>query len=158
MELRIRAVMSSPVISIESRTTLPEIRTILQTHNIRRVPVVDSNRLVGIVTLGDVRNAFASDATTLSVYELTYLLDNITAGTIMRTNLITVSSDTTIVEAARLMLEHKISGLPVVDEGRLVGMITESDIFRAVIAGGVAVASHYAATMPACTIKPRLVV
>ena len=97
--------------------------------------MLDDDRVVGIVTYGDIRNAFPSDATTLSIYELSYLIGQVSAADIMRRAVITVDADTSVVDVARLMLTQKISGLPVVDNGKLVGMITESDIFRAVITG-----------------------
>ncbi|HET9495853.1 MAG TPA: CBS domain-containing protein, partial [Chloroflexia bacterium] len=102
--------------------------------SIRRLPVVDHGRLVGIVTLGDLREARPSPATSLSIYELNYLLAKLTVGQVMTHNPLTVSPHTPIPTAARIMLEHKVSGLPVVDEDkRPVGIITESDIFRMLI-------------------------
>jgi len=135
--LLVRTLMNSPVITISPTTTLPHIKTLLREHQIRRLPVVDRNRLVGIVTLGDVRNACPSEATTLSIYELSYLLTTVTAADIMRQSVVTVQADTLVAEAARLMLTQKISGLPVLNGSHLVGMLTESDIFRAVISGQV---------------------
>jgi CBS domain-containing protein len=129
--------MNSPVITISPSTTLPYIKTLLREHQIRRLPVVDRNRLVGIVTLGDVRNACPSEATTLSIYELSYLLTTVTAADIMRQSVVAVQADSPVADAARLMLTQKISGLPVLDGSQLVGMLTESDIFRAVISGQV---------------------
>lgn len=133
--LFVHEVMSSSVISITPRTRLPQIKHLLREHNIRRLPVVNRTQLIGIVTLGDVRNAFPSDATTLSRYELSDLLDQVTAQEVMRTDVITIAPDASLVEAVQLMLQHKVSGLPVVDNQQLVGIITESDIFRAIIAG-----------------------
>ncbi|WP_052343759.1 CBS domain-containing protein [Kallotenue papyrolyticum] len=133
--LLVRDLMRHPVITATPRTTLPQLNQILHEHHIRRVPIVDGDRLVGIVTRGDIRNAFPSDATTLSVYELSYLLSRVTAAEIMRTAVITIAADAPVVEAARLMVHHKISGLPVMDGRRMVGMISESDILQAVVAG-----------------------
>jgi CBS domain-containing protein len=135
--LLVRTLMNSPVITISPSTTLPYIKTLLREHQIRRLPVVDRNRLVGIVTLGDVRNACPSEATTLSIYELSYLLTTVTAANIMRQSVVAVQADSAVADAARLMLTQKISGLPVLDGSQLVGMLTESDIFRAVISGQV---------------------
>jgi len=90
--------------------------------------------LVGIITLGDVRGAEPSGATSLSIWELNYLLSKLKIEEIMTRNLITISPYATIGQAAEVMLEHKVSGLPVVDgERKLVGIITESDIFRMVV-------------------------
>jgi CBS domain-containing protein len=139
--LPVRELMRSPVVTVSPRATLPQLKHLMREHQIRRLPVVENDRLVGIVTLGDVRNAFPSDATTLSIYELSYLLDKVTAAEVMRTDLITIEADTPVVEAARAMLEHKISGLPVVERGAIIGIITESDIFRAIVAGTLAPAA-----------------
>jgi CBS domain-containing protein len=101
---------------------------------IRRLPVVTDGHLVGIVTLGDLREARPSPATSLSIYELNYLLAQLTVGQVMTHNPYTVRQDTPIQEAARIMLDHKIGGLPVVeDDDKVVGIITESDIFRMLI-------------------------
>lgn len=133
----VRDVMSSPVVSVTPQTRLPMIKHLLREKSIRRLPVLDNGHLVGIISLGDVRNAFPSDATTLSIFELSYLLDRVTAEEIMRTDVLTIEADAPLVAAASLMLERKVSGVPVVHNGEVVGMITESDIFRAVVAGQV---------------------
>jgi CBS domain-containing protein len=116
--------------TITPQTTLPEAQRIMLECKIRRLPVLKGDKLVGIVTLGDIREARPSDATTLSIYELNYLLDQLTAKDFMTPDPITISPDATIAEAARIMLEHKIGGLPVVKDSRLVGMITETDLCR----------------------------
>lgn len=132
---RVRDVMTSPVIGVAPQTRLPALKHLMVEHQIRRVPVVQRHKVLGIVTLGDLRNAYPSNATALSIYELSYLLDQVTANDIMTTSVITIDADAPLAEAARLMLENKVSGMPVVCGGRLVGMVTESDVFRAVIAG-----------------------
>jgi CBS domain-containing protein len=86
-----------------------------------------------MVTRGDLRGAQPSQVTSLSIFELNYLIGRVTLNQIMTRQPVTVTDTTTIQEAARLMLQRKISGLPVVKEGRLVGIITESDIFRLVV-------------------------
>lgn len=126
----VRSWMSERLITITPQTTLPVVQRIMLEHKIRRLPVVKSEKLVGIVTLGDIREARASDATTLSIYELNYLMDKLTTKDFMTPNPITISPDATIAEAARLMVENKIGGLPVVDQERLVGIITETDLCR----------------------------
>jgi CBS domain-containing protein len=122
--------MTPNPITVVPKTTLPDAHKLMTASNIRRLPVVDRGQLVGIVTLGDVREAQPSDATTLSIYELNYLLSKLTVDKIMTREPLTVSPQATIRDAARLMLEHKIGGLPVMEGERLVGIITESDIFR----------------------------
>ena len=126
----VREWMTSNPITITQQTTLPEAHRLMREHKIRRLPVVNKGKLVGIVTLGDIREARPSDATTLSVYELNYLLDQVTAKEFMTHDPITISLNATIGEAARLMVEHKIGGLPVVEDDELVGIITETDFCR----------------------------
>ena len=127
--------MTSDPITIASNATLPEAHRLMKENSIRRLPVVDNGKLVGIVTWGDIREAEASDAITLSVYELHTLLDKLQVGQIMTRNPITIRPTTSIARAAQIMLEHKIGGLPVVSHGKLVGIITESDIFRVLVSG-----------------------
>lgn len=127
--------MSPEPISVAPDTRLIDADTILREYDIGRLPVVDDNdNLVGIVTLGDIREASASDVSSLDTGELDYLLAKLKIEKIMAPDPITVYTNDTIAKAARLMLENKVSGLPVVDpvDGTLVGIITESDIFRLV--------------------------
>jgi len=132
---RVRDWMTSPVITINEDATLPEACELIRQHKIRRLPVVNKEgKLVGIVTRGDLRGAQPSEATTLSIWELNYLLSKLKIAKIMSPDAITIPMDATLSEAAQVMIDSKISGLPVVDEkGDLVGMITESDIFRMVV-------------------------
>jgi len=127
--------MTSDVITIDPSVTLPKAHRIMTTRKIRRLPVVNkAGKLVGIVTLGDIRGAEPSQATTLSIWELNYLLTKLQVKRFMTPDPLTISPTATIGEAARIMLDNKISGLPVVDEtGTVVGIITESDIFRMVV-------------------------
>lgn len=154
-KLSVRMLMSSTVITIEPYTRLPEIRNLMRVHQIRHVPVVDHDKLVGIVTLGDVRNAVPSSTSTLNLYELSCMLNTVTAGEIMRTGVITVAPSTPLADAARLLLTNKIGGLPVIESNELVGMITASDLFRAVMEGQVAMTSSGFAT-PTANAEPRL--
>lgn len=126
--------MTRHVVTITPETSLPEAHRLMTDKKIRRLPVLENGRLVGIVTLGDVRGAEPSGATTLSIWELNYLLAKLEIREIMAHNPVTISPEATIGEASRLMLEKKISGLPVVDKsGQLAGIITESDVFRMVV-------------------------
>jgi CBS domain-containing protein len=129
----VRNWMTPNPITITPQTTLPEARRLMDEHYVRRLPVIKKGKLVGIVTRGDIREAQASTATTLSVYELNYLLDGIPAKEFMAYEPITIAPDATIGEAAHLMLQHKIGGLPVVENGELVGIITETDFCRLLI-------------------------
>lgn len=129
----VRDWMTPNPIVVDPKTTLPEAHKLLKEKRIRRLPVADRGHLVGIVTLGDVREAEPSDATTLSIFELHYLLAKLTIGEIMTREPITIKPDATIREAAKIMLQHKIGGLPVMEDGKVVGIITESDIFRVLV-------------------------
>jgi len=129
----VRNWMTPNPITITPQTTLPEAHRLMDEHYIRRLPVIKQGKLVGIVTRGDIRQAQASNATTLSVYELNYLLDQIPAKEFMAYRPITISPDAPIAEAARLMLQYKIGGLPVIENGELVGIITETDLCRLLI-------------------------
>ncbi|MGD8584411.1 MAG: CBS domain-containing protein [Chloroflexota bacterium] len=126
--------MTHDVITIAPETTLPEAHRLMADYQIRRLPVLEGDHIVGIVTLGDIRGAEASDATSLSIWELNYLLSRLRIDKIMTRHPIVISQEATIDEAAQMMLDNKISVLPVVDyHGKLVGIITESDIFRIVV-------------------------
>lgn len=130
----VREWMTADVITVTPDTTLPEADRLIVDNMIRRLPVIKNGKLVGICTYGDIREARPSPATSLSIWELNYLLSQLTMGEIMTANPVTISPKATIGEAARLMLKNQISGLPVVDNHHhLVGIITESDIFRLVV-------------------------
>lgn len=130
----VRDWMTREVITAGLDMPLTEADQLLVQNKIRRLPVVDENgRLQGIITFGDIRSARPSSASSLSIWEMNYLLSRLTLGEIMTRDPITVRPDDTIAVAAQRMLENTISGLPVVTaRGELVGIITESDIFRLV--------------------------
>lgn len=131
----VREWMTSSVISITPATLISEAHEVMKEHGIRRLPVLEDDKLLGIITSGDVREASPSDATTLSIWELNYLWAQLTVEKFMTRKVFTVRPTTPILDAAELMLNQKISGLPVVNEqGKLVGMITESDIFKMLVA------------------------
>lgn len=133
MNEAVRDWMTANPVVIQISTPLSEAHRIMSENKIRRLPVMDDNRMVGIVTRGDIRGAQASEATSLSIWELNYLLSRLTIDQVMTRQVIAVSPDSTIGEAAQLMLDNKIAGLPVLDGNELVGMITESDIFRLLV-------------------------
>lgn len=127
--------MTQKVISVEPDTTLSAAHKLMKDLNIRRLPVVKNNKLAGIITLGDVREASPSDATSLSIWELNYLWAQLTVERAMTAKVITLHPEQLIVDAAQIMLDNKISGVPVVDaHNQLVGILTESDIFKMLIA------------------------
>jgi CBS domain-containing protein len=126
--------MTPDPICATPETTVPDALQLMDQRRIRRLPVIDSHgKLVGIVTRGDLRGAQPSEATSLSMYEIHYLLGKLTLERVMAHPVVTVTPNTTIGDAARLMLKHKIAGLPVMDGGRVIGILTESDIFRMVV-------------------------
>ena len=129
----VRDWMTPDPVTAPPSMSLPDALQLMQARSIRRLPVVEHNQLVGIVTRGDLRGAQPSQVTSLSIFELNYLLGRVTLNQIMTRHPVTVTDTTTIQDAARLMLQRKISGLPVLKEGRLIGIITESDIFRLVV-------------------------
>ena len=134
-DLDVKDWMTRRVITVDTRTSLPDAHKLMRTNNIRRLPVVERGKLVGIVTRSDIREASPSEATTLSIWEMHYQLSKLAVGVIMTKDPYTIAADATIKDAAKLMYTHKIGGLPVVNEaGELQGIITESDIFRILIA------------------------
>lgn len=123
--------MSKPAITIDINSSMQEAGHLLERHHIRMLPVMDREKLAGIITDRDLKRSSASDATSLEKHELFYLLSKVKARDIMTKNPICVTPDYTIEETARILMEHKISGAPVVDDcGGLVGIITQKDLFR----------------------------
>lgn len=127
-------IMSSPAICIDSSSTLPEAINLMQDLGVRRLPVLKDQELVGIITLGDVRGALPSEVTSLNRSELGFLMEQVKVERVMRHPVITVRPETKLADTARLMVEHRISGLPVLSaDGVVIGLVTESDIFRLLI-------------------------
>lgn len=127
----VRERMSKPVITTTPDTPVQEALAIMHKEHIHRFPVLDKKgKLVGIVTESDLQNAHPSEATTLSVWEVNYLLSKITVERVMTKKVMTISEDTPIEEAARIMADHNIGGLPVVKGDKMVGIITETNLFR----------------------------
>jgi len=123
--------MTRNPITITPDVTAPEAQAIMRREKIKRLPVLDNNRrLVGIVTSLDLIHASPSPATSLDIYEMHYLLSKLHVENVMTKNVITVTEDLPIEEAARIMADNKISGLPVMRGDILVGIITESDLFK----------------------------
>ncbi|MDL1910081.1 CBS domain-containing protein [Chloroflexi bacterium CFX6] len=122
--------MSRPVISVSPDAPINDVLAMFKKEHIRRAPVVKNGKLVGIVSEKDLLNASPSDATTLSIWEMHYLISKVKIKNVMSKKIVTVSRDTPIEEAARIMADKKIGGLPVVDGDRVVGMITETDLFK----------------------------
>ncbi len=123
--------MTRNPVTISPETPVAEARRIMIREKIHRLPVVNKKKeLVGIVTEKDLLYASPSPASTLDIHEMTYLLSQLTVKKVMSTKVLTIPSDTVLEEAARIMVDSDIGGLPIVDSGSLVGIITESDIFK----------------------------
>jgi acetoin utilization protein AcuB len=131
----VRNWMSKDVITIDVADSMQHAVNLLKQHNIRMLPVMEKGKLVGILTDRDLKKASASDATTLDVHELFYLLSKLKVQNIMTKDPITVPQDYTVEETAEVLLKNKISGAPVVDQnGEVVGTITQTDLFKVIIA------------------------
>jgi acetoin utilization protein AcuB len=122
--------MTKNPITVESETLVLDAQKIMQENNIRRLPVVDKGKLVGIVTKHDLLQAAPSPATSLSIHELNYLLARMKVKEIMKKNPMTLAPDTPFEEALKIGQDKKIGSFPVVENGKLVGIATESDIVR----------------------------
>ncbi len=126
--------MNKPAITIDKLSSMHDAMTLMKKHQITLLPVMDKQRLVGVLTDRDLKKASASDATTLEMHELLYLLSSIKVKDIMSSKPISVPPDFTIEETAELLLANKISGVPVVDnDGNVVGVITHTDLFKVII-------------------------
>jgi acetoin utilization protein AcuB len=137
MPMRVRDLMSRMPITGSPESSVLEARALMAKERIRHLLVTDSNgELLGIVTDRDIRLALPSPATTLSIWEMNGLLAKLSVGDVMTKTLITVGPDRDAREAAWLMVEHKIGALPVLKDGRPVGIVTETDFLRAFAAGG----------------------
>jgi acetoin utilization protein AcuB len=127
----VRVRMSTEPVTITPDSTITQALRVMRESQVRRLPVLDQDGgLLGIVSEKDLLYASPSPATSLSIYEMHYLLSQLRVRELMTTDVITVNSDTPLEEAARVMADNKIGGLPVLDDGRLVGIITETDIFK----------------------------
>lgn len=133
MKVRDRMTVNPKTIDLKASVT--EAFTLMKENKFRRLPVMDKGKVVGIVTLSDLNRAAPSAATSLSIHELNYLLARTIIEDVLpkKQRIVTVSPDTYIENAAKIMRQYTISGLPVVDKGKLVGIVTETDIFDAFI-------------------------
>jgi CBS domain-containing protein len=125
--------MTPDPLVLSPHDTLRAAMDLMNKYRLRRFPVVDEGKLVGIVTDRDIRQAGASSAVVQERRYVEYLFDRIQVGGIMTPRPITISPGEPLITAAQLILEHKIGGLPVVEEGRLVGIITETDLIKSLI-------------------------
>ncbi len=129
----IRDVMTTNVVSIPSTTSLTDARRIMDAHRIRRLPVIDKAKPVGMVSRDALDKAGPSKLTTFSVHELSYLLSKITVKDVMKTDLVMVPPDATIEESVALAQSRHVGALLVQEEGRVVGIATTNDIFYRIV-------------------------
>ena len=127
----VRQFMTSQVFTVTPDESIADTLTLMREKKIDRLPVLEKGKLVGFVTDGDLREVSPSPATTLSIFELNYLIAKTPIREVAIKKVVTCHPDTQIEEAALIMREHKIGGLPVLEEGKLVGIITGYDILDA---------------------------
>jgi len=127
--------MSKPVITVEGDASIVDVTNLLKEHHIRHVPVVAKGKVIGIITDRDLKRVSASDANTLDLHELLYLLSRLKVKKVMTPDPVWVPEEYTVEEAANLFFEHQISGLPVINNrNELVGIITQTDLLRVMMA------------------------
>jgi acetoin utilization protein AcuB len=129
----VRKKMHKDLVTVSKDERMNVAKKILQEKNIRHLPVVDGKKLIGLVTNMDIRRAEASPATSLEIRELHYLLDKLTVGEIMTRNVLTIPPDISVEQATTLLHDNKIGCLPVVEDGNLVGILTENDVMEVLI-------------------------
>jgi CBS domain-containing protein len=134
--MRVRDLMTTKPITVDPEMPMLDARQRMTEARIRHLIVTEGSRVAGIVTDRDIRLNLPSPATSLSVWEINALLARLTVGEVMSRAVIVIDADRPAADAARLMIEHKIGALPVLDGGRLVGIVTESDFVRAVAVAG----------------------
>lgn len=131
--MRVKDIMTTNVVTVDRRTSIKDAWKIMEAHTIRRLPVMKRDKLVGLVTKYKLLEVAPSPATSLSVWEVNYLLGKLTVKDIMVENPFTISPDMPVEEALRLGQEKGYGAFPVVEDGRLVGLVTEGDIVRFMI-------------------------
>lgn len=123
--------MTKETISISPDASIPNTAELMKKHKLKRLPVIDQGRLIGLVTEKDVAKSLPSPATSLSKHEINYLTEKIKVIDVMTKDVITTTADTTIEEAVMLMRHHDVGCLPVINQGKVQGIITESNVFTA---------------------------
>lgn len=131
--MRVRELMTGAPITVSPDMPMLDARHLMLSKRFRHLLVTKDGQLVGIVTDRDIRLNLPSQATSLSVWEINHLLTKLTVGQMMTESVITVGPDRDAADAARLMLDHTIGALPVMDGGRLIGIVTETDMLRAFV-------------------------
>ncbi len=123
--------MTKRVVYVSPETTVAKATDMMREQHLRRLPVIENDQLVGLVTEGTIAEARPSKATSLSIYEMNYLLNKTKIRDIMIKDVVTVSKDANLEDAIYMMMQKKIGVLPVVDHGQMSGIITDKDVFRA---------------------------
>ncbi|MFP4377438.1 MAG: CBS and ACT domain-containing protein [Spirochaetales bacterium] len=131
--MTVRSVMTQNPYTVEKSTPVTDAQTIMQREKIHRLPVLHGGKLVGIISEKDLLYATPSPATSLNVYEMNNLLSKLKVESVMSKKVLTVEPSTLVEDAARKLVDNDIGGLPVVENHKLVGIITESDLFRLLI-------------------------
>jgi acetoin utilization protein AcuB len=129
----VRDIMTTNVVTIPSSTSIADAKRIMEAHRIRRLPVVDKGKLVGIVTDRRLESVSPSKATSLTVWELTYLLNKTTVKEIMEKNVVTVSPDMSAEQSLAVAQGNKVGALVVMEGGRVVGIVTTNDFFYKIV-------------------------
>ena len=129
--MKVRELMTGAPITVSPDTSVLDARRLMLKERIRHLLVTDDRRLVGIITDRDISLNLPSQATSLSMWEVNYLLAKLTVGQVMTKGVIIIGPDQDARAAAQLMLEHKVGALPVLDGEVLIGILTETDILRA---------------------------
>jgi acetoin utilization protein AcuB len=128
--MHVRDIMTPKPITVDPETPMLDARRRMAEERIRHLVVIEDDRVVGIVTDRDIRLNMPSPATSLSVWEINYLLVQLTVRDVMSHAVIVIEPERPVAEAAAIMVDHKIGALPVVEAGRLAGIVTESDFVR----------------------------
>jgi len=129
----VREHMTPNPITVEPTCSVAKAHRLMQEHGVRHLPVIDQSNLVGIITRGDILEAYASNSGRLDLFPSDDPWSATPVAELMTPNPVTIDPNTTVLEAADLMFQHDIGSLPVVEEGRLIGIITETDIFHLVV-------------------------
>ncbi len=129
--MAVKDFMTKKVFYVSPETTVAHATDIMREKGIHRLPVIENDTLIGLVTEGTLAEARPSKATTLSIYEMNYLLNKTKVGQVMIKDVVTVSKEASLEDAVALMLHEKIGVLPVVDNGKISGIITDKDVFKA---------------------------
>ena len=129
--MEVKDFMTRKVVYISPNTTIAHAADMMREQKLHRLPVIENDQLVGLVTEGTIAEASPSKATSLSIYEMNYLLNKTKVGDVMIRDVVTISQFASLEDATYLMLKNKIGILPVVDNEQLYGVITDRDIFKA---------------------------